>query len=512
MAGSALRLPRRPDQGVPVPQSPSPALAVPSPARSSAWGLASLALAVLLSSLGTSIANVALPTLAREFGASFQAVQWVVLAYLLAVTTALVIVGRLGDLLGRRRLMLAGFVVFVIGSAASAGAGGLGVLVAARAVQGLGAAVMMALSMALVGDAVPEARAGRAMGLLGATSALGTALGPSLGGALVGWQGWPAIFQATTALGVIAGAIGARHLPHDATQARRRGAFDLPGAVLLAAALATYALALTLPAGSSAGRRIALLAAALGLAGAFLVVESRSRSPLMQLGLFRQAGIGSAFATSALVNTVAMTTLVVGPFHLSRALGLAPAAVGMVMTIGPLVAAMAGVPAGRAVDRFGTRRVTRFGLLLMGSGCAGFAVLPVAAGVPGYVLPLVTTTAGFAIFQAANNTAVVTTAAASQRGVISALLTLSRNLGLVTAASAMGAVFLAASGAPEIALADAAAVAEGTRTTFAVGALLVAIAFAATRQPRPRNDGWLSDERAAASAALPPPAPPARPC
>ncbi|MBL8837468.1 MAG: MFS transporter, partial [Alphaproteobacteria bacterium] len=125
---------------------------------------------MLLSSLGTSIANVALPTLAEAFGASFQAVQWIVLAYLLAITTLIVSAGRLGDIVGRRRLLLAGIAVFTGASVLCGAASTLELLIAARAAQGAGAAVMMALTMAFVGDTVPKARTGSAMGLLGTMS------------------------------------------------------------------------------------------------------------------------------------------------------------------------------------------------------------------------------------------------------------------------------------------------------------------------------------------------------
>src|SRR5215216_2191711 len=148
------------------------------------WALASLSLSMLLSSLGTSIANVALPTLADAFNASFQNVQWIVLAYLLAITTLIVSAGRLGDMIGRRRLLLAGLALFTAASLLCGIAPTLGWLIAARAAQGLGAAVIMALTMAFVGETVPKARTGSAMGLLGTMSAIGTALGPSLGGAL----------------------------------------------------------------------------------------------------------------------------------------------------------------------------------------------------------------------------------------------------------------------------------------------------------------------------------------
>jgi len=161
------------------------------------WILASLSLSMWLSSLGTSIANVALPTLAQAFTASFQEVQWVVLAYLLAITTLIVSVGRLGDITGRRRLLLAGIVLFTVASVLCGVAPTLWLLIAARAVQGLGAAIMMALTMAFVGEAVPKAKTGSAIGLLGTKSAIGTALGPSLGGVLIAEIGWRAIFFVT---------------------------------------------------------------------------------------------------------------------------------------------------------------------------------------------------------------------------------------------------------------------------------------------------------------------------
>src|SRR5215475_2214601 len=138
-----------------------------SPGRtvSIGWALASLSLSMLLSSLGTSIANVALPALAQAFTASFRQVQWIILAYLLATTILIVSVGRLGDVTGRRRLLLAGIFLFTVASVVCGAAPALWLLLAARTAQGLGAAIMMALAMAFVGDTVPKARTGSAMGL-----------------------------------------------------------------------------------------------------------------------------------------------------------------------------------------------------------------------------------------------------------------------------------------------------------------------------------------------------------
>ena len=170
------------------------------------WILAGLSLSMLLSSIGTSIANVSLPTLAQAFDASFQQVQWVVIAYLVTITTGIVSVGRLGDMTGRRRLLLVGVFLFTVASVLCGVAPTLWLLIAARAAQGLGAAIMMALTMAFVGETVPKSQVGSAMGLLGTMSAIGTALGPSLGGMLIAgfgwWMDWPLGLSVVVALGL----------------------------------------------------------------------------------------------------------------------------------------------------------------------------------------------------------------------------------------------------------------------------------------------------------------------
>ncbi len=211
------------------------------------WALASLSLSMLMSSLGTSIANVGLPTLVQAFNASFRQMQWVVLAYLLAITTLIVSAGRLGDIMGRRRLMLAGIFLFTVASVLCAVAPTLWLLIAARAVQGLGAAIMMVLTMAMVCEAVPKAKTGSAMGLLGTMSAVGTALGPTLGGVLIARFGWPALFLINIPLGILTFLLAYHYLPRDRKEPRaERVSFDVMGTLLLCLTLAAYALAMTI--------------------------------------------------------------------------------------------------------------------------------------------------------------------------------------------------------------------------------------------------------------------------
>ncbi len=446
---------------------------------SARWVLVGLSLSMLLSSLGTSIANVGLPTLAQAFTASFQEVQWVVLAYLLAITTVIVSVGRLGDIIGRRRLLLTGISVFTFASVLCGVVPTLWLLIAARAVQGFGAALMMALAKAVVGEIVPKGKTGSAMGLLGTMSAIGTALGPSLGGVLIASLGWPALFLINVPLAILTLVLVYRYLPIDCEAPKAdRASFDTMGTLLLALTLAAYALAMTMGRGSFGPLNMALLLAAAFGVGLFVLTETRAASPLIRLAMFRNPVLSAGFATSALVTTVVMATLVVGPFYLSGALALDVAHVGLVMSSGPIVAALTGVPAGRAVDRYGAHHISIFGLVAMAVGSALLCVLPTGFGVPGYVVPLVAITAGYALFQAANNTAVMTNIRPDQRGVVSGLLNLSRNLGLITGASVMGAVFAIGSATTSDVTARPEAVAAGMRITFAVAAILIIFALA----------------------------------
>jgi EmrB/QacA subfamily drug resistance transporter len=439
-----------------------------------------LSLSMLLSSLGTSIANVGLPVLAQAFNASFQEVQWVVLAYLLASTTLIVSVGRVGDIIGRRRLLLAGILLFTGASVLCGIAPTLALLIAARAAQGLGSAIMMALAMALVGETVPRPQTGRTMGLLGTMSAIGTALGPSLGGVLMDGLGWQAIFLVNVPLGLLTFLLAYRYLPADRRVPKtERAGFDHVGTLLLALTLAAYALAMTIgKRGSFGPLNMALLLAAGCGAGLFVLAEARAASPLIRLAMFRDAGLRASLVMSALVSTVMMATLVVGPFYLARGLGLEAALVGLVLSVGPLVAALTGVPAGRIVDRFGAQRTTIVGLVGMAAGCFVLSMMPAALGIPGYMAPVAVIAIGYVLFQIANNTDVMADVVPDQRGVISGLLNLSRNLGLITGASVMGAVFALAAATVDIATARPEAVATGMRVAFVVASLLVVAALA----------------------------------
>lgn len=392
-------------------------------------GVAALALSLSTASLATSIANVGLAELADAFGAGFGAVRWVVLAYLLVVASVIAVAGRAGDAFGRRRLLIGGLAVFAAASTAAGLAPTISSLVAARAAQGLGAACMMAMALAMVGSAVPAGRTGQAVGWLGTASALGTTLGPSLGGLLIAAFGWRALFFAPVPPSLLAAWLAARHLPADG-----------PG-------------------------------------------ERQGTSTRAAFAALHERRIGARLLPGTLAAAVVMATLVAGPFYLSRVLRLEPVLLGVVAGIGPLVAALAGAPAGRAVDRLGAGPLAGAGLAAMAIGSAALAAPPGGPRLAGYVLSVAVLTGGYALFQASNNTSVLAAAGTTHRGLASGLLHLSRHLGLLLGAAAIGAVFARAGQGHE---ADAAGVALGFRQVFCAAAVLCTAALAIAR-PAPAH-------------------------
>lgn len=383
-------------------------------------GTAAIILSAMLASLGTSIANVALPTLAEAFSAPIAQVQAVVVSYLVGLTLSVVIAGRLGDRYGLRRMMVVGLGLFTTASLLCAIAPSLMALVVARALQGIGAAFLMTIGMALVRQSADAARIGRAMGLLGTVSALGTALGPAMGGLLIPLTGWRGIFWvqvplAGLALMLVLGALAA----------------DRPQKVPLRESL--------------------------------WAVLDRSLLPML-------------FA-NVLVAAVMMTTLVAGPFYLSLGLGLTTTQVGMAMTVGPALAIFSGAPSGRLVDLAGSRRVVRAGLILLASGAALMAVFPGMMGLSGYLLAITVLTPGYQLFQAANNTSALADVRNDRRGAVSGLLNLSRNLGLIAGSSVMGAFFAAGAGTEPLAEATPAAIAGSMRLTFLVAVGMICVAL-----------------------------------
>ncbi|WP_323941686.1 MFS transporter [Aeromonas caviae] len=467
-----------------------------SPPVTRRLGLAGLGLATLLPMLAGSMANLVLPALGQDFGVPFASLQWVLVAYLLGITSLTVVAGRLGDRLGRRRVLLWGTGVFALASLLCALAPSIGWLIAARTLQGAGAACMLVLSLAMAGELVPPARRGWSMGLLGTLSACGTALGPSFGGLLIGGFGWQAPFLLLLPLTLLALGCAWRDLPRDEAGSAE-GGLPLTSLLLLVTALLCYGLALTRGSPLGVWPGIGALVAMV----LFVRADSGARRPLLPLALLGASRRRGGIIASALVASVMVATLLIGPFYLHGAFALDMGTVGLMISMGPLLAALSGMPAGWLVDRVGATPVVRLGLGLMVVAAVLLALLDRALGPLGYLLPILLLTAGYALFQTANNSAVVGEVEGASRGAVAGLLTLSRNLGQLMGAAGLGGLFAALAGRPDLALATADELAFATRVTFALTALLLMSAlWLAGREERAvqgdvARDGCESGER-----------------
>jgi MFS family permease len=251
----------------------------------------------------------------------------------------------------------------------------------------------------------------------------------------------------------------------------------------MALALGAYALAMTLGRGDFGAANAGMLAAAAIGMFVFLRIETHAASPLISRDLFRDPILRAGFVCSLLVSTVLFATLIVGPFHLARVFDLSPAAIGAIVAAGPIAAAFVGVPAGRLADRFGAGLVSLAGLVGIEIGCVLIVMIPATSGPLGYLFATVVLTIGYALFQNANNAHVMQGVDPRKRGVVAGLINLSRNLGQVTGAAAMGALFAYASGPIDVLHAAPASVDFGTRATYVVAILLIgaAIFFAARK-------------------------------
>jgi MFS family permease len=436
--------------------------------------MACLSLSTFIPSLDTGMANAALPSLASAFHTSFQAVQWVNLAYLLAMTTLAVVVGRLGDLVGHRRLLLVAVGSYTLGALASGLAQALWFLVLSRALQGFGATTMLTLSAALIAEVAPRARSGEAMGLLGAMHAVGAALGPLLAGALVSVFSWRGIFLLGVPGGVGALVLAFLCLPDDWPAAPSQSlSFGRMPATFFVLGLTAFTLTMVLGQGHPSITNIFCLASACVLLLGFGYSERCAVSPLIPISVRNDRDLMSNVLLLLMATAALMATQVIGPFLLMRSLNLSPLAAGTTLCIGPGIAALGATSIGRMVDRLRASCMIVLGLFALTLGSVALLVL-LPMGVMGYALSAALSAMGYVACLTAINASAIAHAGAGQRGLVAGLVKLSRSVGQLTGAVAMGAVFAHFADANPMAVSPVASVTAGVRVTLAVATVLAA--------------------------------------
>lgn len=407
-------------------------------ARSPWWGFSAVSVGVFMATLDGSVVNVALPAIRGHFGASIGSVEAVVSVYLLVISAALLAAGRLGDVLGRRRVYVGGMLLFTLGSGCCGVAWSLPVLVAARAVQALGASAMMSMAPGIVTEIFPRERRGQALGAVSSVVAAGLTAGAPLGGAILSFASWHAIFLVNLPVGVAGAAWAWRALPVEA--AGERPPFDLPGAIWLGAALAT-AIGV-LEAAPHSGRWAVALAAAAGLASLLLWrVERRSAAPLVDPALLGDRTISLGLVAALLSYAAIFHQMLLSPFFLADVKGLGQMGLAATLTVVPISLMLTSPLSGWFSDRHGPRIPQVMGGAMVAAGLAWLAAADGSTPMWAIVAGLALEGAGMGLFQPPNNSAVMGALPLAKLGSGGGLLATSRNVGMVLGVAAGGALF-----------------------------------------------------------------------
>ncbi|WP_434047707.1 MULTISPECIES: MFS transporter [Sorangium] len=456
-------------------------MSAPAPRPYAVLGV--VAVGTLMSALGGSLIHVAVPLVRRDLGVDIGAASWVLAAYSLSVSALLLPFGRLGDRHGKGRVYAVGFGVFGAGSALSALAPTLASLLAARALQGAGAAMLMANGPALTTAAFPPTQRGRALGLQATATYLGLSLGPSIGGWLAQRAGWHAAFWINVPI-ALAGALLARSLvwrgaavavtvaaagappggrggegslstapardPAAAAPApgARARPFPWASALLFGAALSALLVALTRGQrwGVLSPATVGLLAVGAALAAAFVRAERRSPAPLLSAALLAQPALVAGLAAAFLQYAAAYMMLFLLPFYLQGPLAMTAADAGLVMTVQPAVMAATTAASGWLSDRIGARAPALAGMTALAVGLARLATLGPDPGRASLLAALALVGLGSGLFTAPNNSRILGAAPRDQQGTAAGLLAEARNVGMLCGVAAAGAIFAALGG------------------------------------------------------------------
>jgi EmrB/QacA subfamily drug resistance transporter len=397
--------------------------------------------AAFMTTLDSSIVNIALPSIAHAFGVPLSgSIEWVLIGYLVVIAAVLLTFGRLADMVGRKPLFLAGLAIFTLGSAICGAAPSLGALIAARCFQGLGAALIFSVNVAMITRSFPPGERGRALGINAILVALGISVGPTVGGILTQTLTWRWIFYVNLPIGVLVGIAAWRLLTQRTHIVRQR--FDLLSAALLAVGFAALTLGLSFGEdwGWGSPQLVATMVTAVAALASALWVERRVPDPVVDLALLRNR----VFAFANITFTVAMLALfAVGfllPFYLEDLRGYDALQAGLLLTPLPLTLAAVAPLSGALADRVGSRWLPPLGLAL---ACVGLLLLSRLAATSSntyLIFCLILTGIGQGVFQAPNTRALMGAAPARQQGAASGMLATGRVIGQSLSIAIAGAV------------------------------------------------------------------------
>ncbi|MES4613330.1 MAG: MFS transporter [Ewingella sp.] len=416
-----------PNDGLPVPQRYGAILAI--------------ALGITVSVLDGAIANVALPTIAKDLNASPASSIWVVNAYQLAVTISLLSLASLGDIFGYRRIYQTGLLVFSITSLFCALSDSLTTLTIARILQGFGAAAIMSVNTALIRIIYPQRFLGRGMGINALIVAVSSAAGPTVAAGILSIASWQWLFAINLPIGIAALALGVKFLPANSTKSQGQR-FDFTSSLMNAL---TFGLLITAISGFAQGQNRLLVLAevvAMMIIGWFFVRRQLSRPfPLLPVDLLRIPIFAMSLGTSLCSFSAQMLAFVSLPFFLQNTLGLDSVSTGLLLTPWPLATMVMAPISGRLVERFHPGMLGGIGLIVLSFGLYSMSMLPHDPSNLNIVWRMFICGAGFGLFQSPNNHTIITSAPRNRSGGASGLLGTARLLGQTTGAALVALMF-----------------------------------------------------------------------
>lgn len=395
--------------------------------------LFNVTVSIFMATLDGSIVNIALPVISGELGVTISSIQWVVTSYLLAIAILLPIGGKLSDIYGKKKIFTLGFIMFTLGSTFCGLSNTLVMLVVSRVIQAVGASAMMALSQGIVTSIFPPGERGKALGITGAAVAVGSLVGPSLGGVLVHAAGWQSIFFINIPIGIL-GMILAIFIIPELHEAADKKTFDVRGAVVFSAAVLLLFVGLLLfqEQELAAEVLVPMLAVAAVLLGLFIVLEKRADNPLIDLKLFGiyefSTGIASAFLSFVALNT----TLLFMPFYMEYVLHLDTLSAGLLISAYPVATAVLAPVSGFLSDKISYKPLTVAGLVLNTLVLFLLSGLDAASSHVHIAVLMTLMGVGTALFQSPNNSSVMGSVPANRLGIAGGINALFRNLGMVS--------------------------------------------------------------------------------
>ncbi|MDA8165740.1 MAG: MFS transporter [Desulfobacteraceae bacterium] len=404
--------------------------------------MSTVLLGATMSALDVSIVSVALPTLKTTFGVSMAVVEWVSMAYMLALTIFLPLFGRLADLFGRSKLYNLGFGIFSVGSLLCGISSSAVFLIAARIIQAIGAGLLQANSVALITQAFPRHERGKAIGVQGAVQAIAMAIGPFVGGVLIASVGWRAIFYVNIPIGILGTIAGLLILPPK-REVMKKEKIDYLGAALFASGLASIVLAFNegVKLGWSSHAILMYFASGIVLMTAFVITELKVEYPLIDLKLFRNPTFALGNLTGMMSYYVLFAVMFMLPFYLEKVLGYSIVLTGSLLT--PLLLAMAAVAplSGHISDKYGPRIMTTSGMMLSALACLALLLAGPSVQLPLLLVIVILLGMGLGLFTPSNNSAIMSAAPVEKLGMAGGLLNMTRSMGLILGVDISGGIF-----------------------------------------------------------------------